>query len=241
MKGVILAGGTGSRLWPLTSVTNKHLLPVYDKPMIFYPLEQMASCHIRNVMLVCGGNSFDSFRQLLGDGSNFGLNLSYAYQTEPDGIAGAMSLAERFVGGEQVCVTLADNIFEKSMRPNICMLENKPGAAIFCTRVANPQHYGVVEVDDRHRIERITEKPPVPSSDLIATGFYVYDDMVWDILRGLDRSARREFEITDVNNKYIAGAAMTYVKFDGWWVDCGESIDGYLDACVKVRGARKCA
>lgn len=237
MKGVVLAGGTGSRLYPLTRVTNKHLLPVYNKPMIYYPIEFLVSSGVTEIMLVCGGNSAGDFLRLLGNGEEFGLKrLHYAYQSEPKGIANALSLAEEFVGYDPMCVILGDNIFEQPVTHAIGIFMTEPvGALIFGTEVHHPEYYGVIEMEDG-KVNKIVEKPKEPKSNLIATGFYVYDAAVWDYVKELTPSQRGELEITDINNMYIERSQLSFVKISGWWADCGENFDSYLDACIKVRG-----
>jgi len=236
MKGVILAGGMGTRLYPLTKVTNKCLLPVYDKPMIYWPIESLVKSGITDILLVCGGNAAGEFLRILGNGEEFGLkHLHYTYQKEARGIADALSLAEDWADNEAICVILADNIFECDFKKAVDEFETNPeGAKIFLTEVANPQHYGVVEVDANGQILSIEEKPKHPKSNLIATGLYMYDKTVWDFIRSLSPSKRNELEITDVNNRYLKIGKLTTYKVDGWWMDAGENIDGYLAACSKA-------
>lgn len=229
MKGVILAGGTGSRLFPLTKVTNKHLLPVYNKPMIFYPLECMAKAGIDEVLLVTGGNNAGDFIRLLGNGSEFGLkNLQYTYQDGAGGIAQALGLAERFCEGDSICLILGDNVCEFSIRAHADRFNKQGnGAKILLTPVDNPKAYGVAEMDG-DRVTRIVEKPKEPKSNLAVIGIYFYDKNVFDIVKKLKPSARGELEITDVNNAYIERGEMTADKISGKWMDCGEDIDLYL-------------
>lgn len=229
MKGVILAGGTGSRLFPLTKVTNKHLLPVYNKPMIFYPLECMAKAGIDEVLLVTGGNNAGDFIRLLGNGSEFGLkNLQYTYQDGAGGIAQALGLAERFCEGDSICLILGDNVCEFSIRTHADRFNKQGnGAKILLTPVDNPKAYGVAEMDG-DRVTRIVEKPKEPKSNLAVIGIYFYDKNVFDIVKKLKPSARGELEITDVNNAYIERGEMTADKISGKWMDCGEDIDLYL-------------
>ncbi|MGA2584669.1 MAG: sugar phosphate nucleotidyltransferase [Tepidisphaeraceae bacterium] len=242
MKGVILAGGTGSRLLPLTKVTNKHLLPVYDKPMIYYPLECMAKSGIDEVLLVTGGNNSGDFIRLLGNGRAFGLKeLNYTYQEGAGGIAEALGLAEHFAGGDSICLILGDNILEYSMTETVRRFRHQgQGAKILLAKVENPKAYGVAEMDGE-RVVRIVEKPKEPKSNWAVIGIYFYDGQVFDIVRTLKPSARNELEITDVNNAYIERGEMTYDKVDGFWADAGENIDFYLKACNEVaqRGANK--
>lgn len=236
-KGVILAGGSGSRLFPLTKVTNKSLLPVYNKPMLFWVVESFVKSGIRDILLVCGGNASGEFLRILGNGEQFGLkHLHYTYQSEPRGIADALGLAEEWADHEPIAVLLADNIFEKPFSNAVKEFAANPvGARIFLTEVENPQAYGVVEVDEEGNILTIEEKPKNPKSNLIATGLYFYDQRVWDFVKQLTPSARNELEITDVNCYYLGVGKLKAHRVDGWWADAGEDFDGYLDAGIKVR------
>jgi glucose-1-phosphate thymidylyltransferase len=242
MKGVILAGGTGSRLFPLTKVTNKHLLPVYDKPMIYYPLQCMAAAGIDEVMLVTGGNNAGDFIRLLGNGREFGLKeLQYTYQDGAGGIAQALGLAEHFAEGESICLILGDNIVEYSIVECGRRFRHQgQGAKILLSQVENPSAYGVAEMDGE-RVVGIVEKPKQPKSNWAVIGIYFYDGKVFDIAKTLKPSARNELEITDVNNAYIENGEMTADKLSGWWADAGENIDFYLKACntVAQSGANK--
>jgi glucose-1-phosphate thymidylyltransferase len=242
MKGVILAGGTGSRLFPITKVTNKHLLPVYNKPMIYYPLECLAKAGIEEVMLVTGGNNAGEFIRLLGNGREFGFkNLNYTYQEGAGGIAQALGLAEHFADGDSICLVLGDNIVEYSLREAVRRFRHQgQGAKILLSQVENPKAYGVAEMDGE-RVVRIVEKPANPKSNWAVIGIYFYDGKVFDIVKTLKPSARNELEITDVNNAYIERGEMTADKLDGWWADAGENIDFYLKACntVAQSGANK--
>jgi glucose-1-phosphate thymidylyltransferase len=242
MKGVILAGGTGSRLFPLTKVTNKHLLPVYDKPMIYYPLQCMAAAGIDEVMLVTGGNNAGDFIRLLGNGREFGLKeLQYTYQDGAGGIAQALGLAEHFAEGESICLILGDNIVEYSIVESVRRFRHQgEGAKILLSQVENPMAYGVAEMDGE-RVVRIVEKPKQPKSNWAVIGIYFYDGKVFNIAKTLKPSARNELEITDVNNAYIDQGDMTADKLAGWWADAGENIDFYLKACntVAQSGANK--
>jgi len=242
MKGVILAGGTGSRLFPLTKVTNKHLLPVYDKPMIYYPLECMAKAGIEEVLLVTGGNNSGDFIRLLGNGHEFGFkNLNYTYQDGAGGIAQALGLAERFADGDSICLILGDNILEYSIRESVKRFRHQgQGAKILLSRVENPKAYGVAEMDG-DRVVRIVEKPKEPKSNMAVIGIYFYDSKVFDIVKTLKPSARNELEITDVNNAYIDRGEMTADPVHGFWADAGENIDFYLKACnaIAQNGANK--
>lgn len=242
MKGVILAGGTGSRLFPLTKVTNKHLLPIYNKPMIFYPIECMAKAGIDEVLLVTGGNNAGDFIRLLGNGSEFGLkNLQYTYQDGAGGIAQALGLAERFVDGEPICLILGDNIVEYSIKDAASKFaEQKQGAKILLSQVQNPSAYGIAEMEG-DRVARIVEKPQNPKSNWAVIGIYFYDGDVFKTVKTLKPSARGELEITDVNNAYIDRGQMTADKVRGFWADGGENIDFYLQASNTVAkgGANK--
>lgn len=241
MKGVVLAGGLGVRLMPLTAVTNKHLLPVYNRPMVYYPIQTLINAGIREIMIVTGGNSAGDFLRLLKNGRDFGLtHLDYTYQEGEGGIAAALSLAEDFADKEPVCVALGDNIIEG----NICSavrsyLNQEGGAKIILKKVSDPQRFGVPLMDGR-KILRIEEKPEVPKSEYAVTGFYMYDAEVFDIIRTLKPSARHELEITDVNNAYIERGAMTWEELRGWWTDAG-TFDSLLYASnlVARTGANK--
>jgi glucose-1-phosphate thymidylyltransferase len=234
MKGVILAGGLGTRLHPLTKVTNKCLLPVYDRPMIYYPIQTLVASGIRDILLVCGGNAAGEFLRILGNGEEFGLkHLHYTYQKEAKGIADALGLAEEFAAGQAVTVLLADNIFENPIPDIVRDFDGDPvGARIFVTPVEHPECYGVVETDDKGRVVSIVEKPKQPKSNLIATGLYMYDGGVWDYIRSLTPSKRNELEITDLNNRYLGIGKLKAHRINGWWADCGESIDGYMQSCI---------
>jgi glucose-1-phosphate thymidylyltransferase len=242
MKGVILAGGTGSRLFPLTKVTNKHLLPVYNKPMIYYPLECMAKAGIEEVLLVTGGNNSGDFIRLLGNGSEFGLkNLNYTYQDGAGGIAQALGLAEHFAGGDSILLILGDNILEYTIRESCKRFAHQgQGAKILLSQVENPKAYGVAEMEGE-RVVKIVEKPANPKSNWAVIGIYFYDGRVFDIVKTLKPSARNELEITDVNNAYIERGEMTADKVQGFWADAGENIDFYLKSCnmVAAGGANK--
>ncbi len=241
MKGVILAGGTGSRLLPLTKVTNKHLLPVYDKPMIYYPLECMAKAGIEEVLLVTGGNNSGDFIRLLGNGRDFGLkNLNYTYQEGAGGIAQALGLAEHFASGESICLILGDNILEYSIREPCDKFSQRGSAQNPPGPGRKPAAYGVAEMNGQ-RVVGIVEKPKDPKSNWAVIGIYFYDSKVFEIVRALKPSARNELEITDVNNAYIDRGEMTYDKITGFWADAGENIDFYLKACNTVSkcGANK--
>jgi glucose-1-phosphate thymidylyltransferase len=222
MKGVILAGGLGTRLHPLTKVTNKHLLPVHDKPMIYYPIQTLVNAGIRDILLVTGGNSAGDFLRLLGNGKEFGLqHLNYTYQEGEGGIAAALSLAEYFVNREPVCVVLGDNIIEKNIIAATRAYEKQNGGAkILLKEVKDPQRFGVAVLEG-DRLVKIEEKPKEPKSPYITTGIYFYDHEVFDIIRTLKPSARGELEITDVNNAYLDRGRLTWDILDGWWTDAG--------------------
>ncbi len=222
MKGVILAGGTGSRLLPLTLVTNKHLLPVFDQPMIHYPIRCLLMAGIDEVLVVTGGEHAGDFLRLLKNGKHLGIrHLEYAYQQGSGGIADALKLAQDFADGEKICVILGDNIIEKNVKPAAAAFrEQKAGAKILLKRVPDPHRFGVAQLEG-DRITRIIEKPKQPPSDLAVTGIYFYDNEVFDICQTLKPSARGELEITDVNNEYLRRGTLTHDILDGWWTDAG--------------------
>ncbi len=223
MKGVILAGGTGSRLYPLTKVTNKHLLPVGPKPMIYYPIEKLLEAGIHHILIVTGTEHMGSVVSLLGSGKDFGCAFTYKVQDEAGGIAQALSLAENFAGGDGITVVLGDNLFGDPIAPMIRRFESEQGgrgARIALKEVADPHRFGVATLDG-DRVVKIEEKPKDPETHWAVTGVYVYDARVFDIIRTLKPSARGELEITDVNNQYIAGAEMGYDFLEGWWTDAG--------------------
>ncbi len=222
MKGVVLAGGLGTRLRPLTAVTNKHLLPVYDQPMIHYPIRTLVNAGITDIIIVTGGNSAGDFLKLLGNGKAFGLkHLNYTYQEGEGGIAEALALVEHFVGGDSVCVVLGDNIIEGNITSAVTAYrQQSAGAKILLKRVPDPQRFGVPEVDGR-RVVRMEEKPEFPKSEFAVIGIYLYDERVFEIIRTLKPSGRGELEITDVNNAYIDRNEMTWEELDGWWTDAG--------------------
>jgi glucose-1-phosphate thymidylyltransferase len=228
MKGVILAGGLGTRLLPLTRVTNKHLLPVHNKPMIYYPIQCLVNAGIEEIMIVTGGNDAGDFLRLLGNGSDFGLHdLHYTYQEGEGGIADALRLAEHFVAGDKIVVVLGDNIIERNIRKAVGdFFGQRQGAKVLLKEVPDPERFGVAEVDDG-RLIGIEEKPTQPKSNLAVTGIYMYDRDVFEIIKTLKPSGRGELEITDVNNAYIQRGTMTYDVLDGWWTDAGtfESLD----------------
>jgi len=222
MKGVILAGGLGTRLFPLTKITNKHLLPVYDLPMIYYPIQTLVNAGVDDIMIVTGGRNSGDFLRLLGNGAEFGLkHLNYAYQEGEGGIAAALGLAEHWAAGEPIVVVLGDNLIEG----NICQAVSNfrkqgEGAKILLKEVPDPERFGVATLDGE-RVTKIVEKPSDPETNLAVIGIYMYDGKVWDIIGGLEPSKRGEMEITDVNNRYIEDGTMTFEVLDGWWTDAG--------------------
>jgi len=218
MKGVILSGGLGTRLHPLTKVTNKHLLPIYDKPMIYYPIQTLINAGIDDILIVTGGNNAGDFLKLLGNGKEFGLkHINYTYQEGEGGIAEALRLAEFFASGEKVCVVLGDNIIEKNIRRAVKNFQKqKEGAKILLKEVSDPQRFGVPELRG-DRIIRIEEKPKEPKSQYAVIGVYLYDNDVFNIIKTLKPSHRGELEITDVNNRYIEKGLMTWDILEGWW------------------------
>jgi glucose-1-phosphate thymidylyltransferase len=222
MKGVILAGGLGTRLSPLTKITNKHLLPVYDKPMIYYPITTLINAGIEDILIVTGGNDAGDFLRLIGNGKEFGLkHINYTYQEGQGGIADALNLAEFFADEESICVVLGDNIIEKNIRGAVeAFKRQERGAKIMVKEVPDPQRFGVPELDG-DRVMRIEEKPKAPRSKFAVIGIYMYDNTVFDIIKTLKPSDRGELEITDVNNTYIERGEMTCEILDGWWTDAG--------------------
>ena len=241
MKGVVLAGGTGSRLSPLTRVTNKHLLPICDKPMVYYPIQTLVNAGIEEILLVTGGNNAGDFLRLLGNGRDFGLkHLNYTYQEGNGGIAEALGLAEYFAAGQQICVILGDNIIENNI---CCAVESfkreQGGAKILLKEVEDAKRFGVAEVRE-NRVVGIEEKPSAPKSNYAVTGIYLYDSTVFQKIKRLSPSGRGELEITDVNNFYIEEGKLTYEMLDGWWTDAG-TFDSLLRAnnLVAQAGANK--
>ncbi len=224
MKGVITAGGLGTRLFPMTRVTNKHLLPVYDRPMIFYPLEAMVKAGIHDIMIITGGNHAGDFLPLLGNGNEFGLkHLNYTYQAHEGGIAEALSLTRGFVGNDSVLVMLGDNIIEKNIRSFVEEYKKQErGAKILLKEVDHPEQYGVPKFEGNEIVE-IIEKPTNPPSPYAVTGIYLYDHRVFDMIDQLEPSKRGELEITDVNNAYLREKTLSYNILEGWWADCGET------------------
>ena len=241
MKGVILAGGLGTRLYPLTKITNKHLLPVHDKPMIYYPLQALVNAGIRDILIVTGGNNAGDFLRLLGNGKEFGLqHINYTYQEGEGGIAAALDLAEYFSKGQKICVVLGDNIIETNIRRAVDAFEKQEqGAMIMLKEVTDAHRFGVPEILGE-RIVRIEEKPKVPPSNYAVIGIYMYDPDVFRIIKTLKPSHRGELEITDVNNEYIRKGTLTYSYLEGWWTDAG-TFDSLLRASnlVAESGANK--
>jgi glucose-1-phosphate thymidylyltransferase len=241
LKGVVLAGGLGTRLRPLTAVTNKHLLPVYDQPMIYYPIQTLVNAGITDIMIVTGGNSAGDFLKLLGNGKTFGLkHLNYTYQEGEGGIADALGLVEHFAANDPVCVVLGDNIIEGNIKTAVRSYRHQGGGAkIILKRVPDPQRFGVPELNG-HRVVRIEEKPAQPKSEYAVIGIYMYDVGVYEIIRTLKPSGRGELEITDVNNAYIEREEMSWEELDGWWTDAG-TFESLLHASklVAETGANK--
>ena len=246
MKGVVLAGGTGTRLHPLTRITNKHLLPLHDRPMVTYAVEALVVAGVTELMVVTGGTHAGEFLRLLGNGHEWGIDrLSYAYQERAGGIAQALGLAERFAAGERVVVMLADNVVERSIRPIVERFAGQErGARIVLAReddTRHLRHLGVPELDGGGRILRIVEKPDEPPSPFAVTGIYFYDADVFDVVGRLEPSRRGELEITDVNNWYVEQGTMEYDVLEGFWGDAGESIDAYyaVNDFVRSHGANR--
>ena len=241
LKGIILAGGLGKRLHPLTKISNKHLLPVYSKPMIYYPLQTLVDAGIEDILIVTGGRNAGDFLRLLGNGSEFGLkHINYTYQEGEGGIADALRLAQHFAGDDKVVVMLGDNIIEKDIKKHVDEYRKQHrGAKILLKKVSDPQRFGVAEFKDG-KIASIVEKPKKPKSDYAVTGIYMYDSQVFHIIKTLKPSRRGELEITDVNNAYIRKHELTYGILDGWWTDAG-TFDSLLRAnnlVAKKEGAK---
>lgn len=234
MKGVVLAGGKATRLRPLTKVTNKHLLPIYDKPLIYYPLQAMAKAGVKDVLVITNPEHAGHFIQLLGSGREFGLKLAYELQEEAGGLSQAVGLAESFVGNDKMLVLLGDNIFTHDLRASVERFSaEEKGAVIYGVEVEHPEHYGVIEMDGE-RVVGIEEKPAVPKSHIAQTGIYMYDERVWDFIGNLSPSARGELEITDLNNIYVQEGTMRCETLDGYWIDAGTSHDELLSANIAV-------
>lgn len=235
MKGIILAGGTGSRLDPLTRVTNKHLLPVYDRPMIYYPIETLVSAGITEIMIVSGKGHAGHFLELLKSGKDFGVKFSYGVQEEAGGIAQALGLCEDFSDHGKIVVILGDNFVEDHLKKAVDDFQQmKEGAKIFLKEVPNPRSFGVAEIQG-DKIINIEEKPVCPKSNLAVIGIYMYDHKVWDVVKTLKPSKRGELEITDVNNFYIRRNEMRFEILKGWWSDCGESFNSLMEAALLVQ------
>ncbi len=221
MKGIILAGGTGSRLFPLTKVTNKHLLPVGREPMIFHPVKKLTQAGVTEILIVTGVEHMGDVVNLLGSGKDYGCRFTYKVQDEAGGIAQALGLAENFVGTDPCCVILGDNIFEESIAPYVRAFQQQGrGARLLLKKVHDPQRYGVAETEG-NRVTRIVEKPKDPKSDLAVVGVYFYDAEVFSVIRTLKPSGRGELEITDVNNHYLRAGALQFDQLQGWWTDAG--------------------
>jgi glucose-1-phosphate thymidylyltransferase len=235
MKGIVLAGGLGTRLRPLTLITNKHLLPIYNKPMVYYPIEMLVAAGIRDILLVTGGTSAGDFLRLIGNGEEFGLSrINYAYQKGEGGIAEALGLARDFVGNDRMVVVLGDNILQQGINQGIRAFSSQAtGARIYLKAVEHPWEYGIAEIVEQ-RITRIIEKPQHPSSNLAVIGVYMYPPDVFDIIATLTRSGRGELEITDVNNVYLQRGELAYEIVDGWWLDAGENHEALLRANITV-------
>jgi glucose-1-phosphate thymidylyltransferase len=242
VKGVILAGGSGTRLHPLTRITNKHLLPLYDRPMVTYAVEALVGAGVDELMLVTGGTHAGEFFRLLGNGREYGIEvLTYGYQDQAGGIAEALGLAEHFVGGDKACVLLADNVFERSLQPIVDnFLRQDVGARIVLSHVEQDEHlrHLGVAVMSGETVAQIVEKPERPPSKLAVTGIYFYDEQVWEVLPTLEPSGRGELEITDVNNWYVGRGEMEADVIDGFWGDAGESIEAYYEVNDFVRTQR---
>lgn len=238
MKGVILAGGTGSRLFPLTKVINKHLLPLYNKPMIYFPLYTMKKAGIEDVLIVASKEHSGTFIEMLGSGKNFGLNLTYEVQDNPNGIADALSVAENFVAGSNFLMLLGDNLFEDNFEDSVKdFMSEDAVSTVFLKEVENPKAYGVATVKKNH-VVRIDEKPFEPASNLATTGAYLYTPEVFEIVKSLEPSSRNELEITDLNNVLIYFKRLKHKVLDGFWIDCGESFESYFEASKFVKNSK---
>ena len=239
MKGIVLCGGLGTRLLPLTRITNKHLLPVYDRPMVYYPIEKLVQAGITDVMVVTGGESAGDFLRLLANGREFGLKrLHYAYQEGSGGIAAALALAEDFVEQDRLVAILGDNLFEQDLTPYVRSFERQArGARVLLKEVENPERFGCAAVQ-KGRIVEIVEKPDRPATRLAVTGCYMYDARVFDVIRTLVPSGRGELEITDVNNDYVRRGQMEHDILTGWWQDAGSSFEAYAKAQALARDLR---
>ena len=239
MKGAVLAGGLGTRLQPLTRITNKHLLPVFDRPMVFYPIQMLVDAGVTDIIVLTGGNFAGEFLNLIGNGEDFGLpRINYAYQSGNGGIAEALGLCRDFVGDDKMILVLGDNILEQNIKPSVDAFEQQEkGARIFLKEVAHPWEYGIAETQG-DRITRIIEKPEVPPTNTAVIGVYMYPPDVFDIVDTLEPSQRGELEITDVNNAYIDRGEMMYDRLEGWWLDAGENHESLLQASLTVARSR---
>ena len=235
MKGVVLAGGLGTRLQPLTRITNKHLLPVYDRAMVYYPIQMLVEAGIKDIIILTGGEFAGDFLRLIGNGEDFGLSrINYAYQTGQGGIAEALGLTRQFTGDDKMVVVLGDNILQQSIKPAVEAFEKQErGARIFLKEVDHPWEYGIAETDG-DRIKHIIEKPKDPPTNLAVIGVYMYPPDVFDIVDRLEPSGRGELEITDVNNAYIERGELMYDMLDGWWLDAGENHESLLKAGMTI-------
>ena len=237
MKGIVLAGGTATRLFPLTIVTNKHLLPIYDRPMIYYPIQALVNAGVRDIMIVTGGRKSGDFLSLLGNGSEFGLkHLNYTYQEGEGGIAEALGLASHWASGDKVCVVLGDNIIQYNIAKAVRDFERQDkGAKILLKEVHDPERFGVAELEGE-RVVKIVEKPKAPKSNKAVIGVYMYDARVFEIIKTLKPSERGELEITDVNNWYIRDGSMTFETLQGWWTDAGTFESLHRASCLVAEG-----
>jgi glucose-1-phosphate thymidylyltransferase len=237
MKGIILAGGSGTRLYPLTIATSKQLMPVYDKPMIYYPISTLMLAGIREILIITTPHEQEQFLRLLGDGSQWGVQFEYAVQTEPNGLAEAFLIGEKFINGQPVALILGDNIFYgPGMGTSLSRMVNRPGSTVFAYAVPDPERFGVVEFDDSGKVLSIEEKPKSPKSKYAIPGLYFYDDSVVEKAKGITPSSRGELEITDLHNAYLAESALNVEVLDETktWLDTG-TIDALQDAASRVR------
>lgn len=240
MKGIILAGGLGTRLRPLTLVANKHALPVYDKPMAFHVIDYLREAGITDIMVITGREHCGDLIALIGSGRDLGVAVTYRVQEDADGIAGALKLCESFAGGEDVIVVLGDNLLENGIKPIVDSWEERGegGAMIAVTEVEDPERFGVATLDNKGQVVNLVEKPKHPETNLAVIGVYIYDFQVWDILPILEPSDRGEYEITDVNKAYMKREELFCTKVQGWWHDAG-TIESMYDATVLMRELRK--
>lgn len=240
MRGIILAGGTGSRLKPMTCVTNKHLLGIYSQPMIYYPIEYLKNAGVTNIMLITGKEHCGSMIGLLGDGTDLGVELTYRVQSNPDGIAGALKLCKDWAQGENVVVVLGDNLLENGIKPIIDTYKSQgeKGGMIAVIEVPDPHRFGVATLDSTGKVVNLVEKPKEPESNLAVIGVYIYDSNVWSIIPTLKPSARGEYEITDVNRAYMNKGNLYCTRVTGWWTDAG-TIESLYDATILMRNLKK--